>query len=65
MAFIEGGENHRIHSGSKGGRLSTNEGPLMDLIMLSESPVRCIREGVGGGGGLTLFECLMPDGCIF
>lgn len=38
VAFIEGGDDHRAHSGSKGGS-ATNEGPLMDLAMLSESVV--------------------------
>lgn len=55
MAFIEGDEFHRIHSGSKGGKDSVNSGPLIDLAMLSEAPVRrrffFLREEGGWWGG--------------
>lgn len=40
MAFIEGDEFHRAHSGSKGGKASNNAGPIVDLALLSEAPVR-------------------------
>ena len=40
VAFVEGGEEHRTHSGSKGGLASNNAGPLIDIALLSEAPVR-------------------------
>ncbi|CAN0510989.1 unnamed protein product, partial [Ectocarpus sp. 12 AP-2014] len=39
MAFVEGDEFHRSHSGSKGGKGSNNAGPLIDLALLSEAPL--------------------------
>lgn len=38
VVFIEGRGDHRVHSGSKGGK-ANNAGPLMDMAMLSEPMV--------------------------
>ena len=53
MAFVEGDEQHRTHSGSKGGLASNNAGPLIDIALLSEAPVRQVlgRARVGAGWG--------------
>lgn len=40
VAFVEGDEEYRTHSGSKGGLASNNAGPLIDIALLSEAPVR-------------------------
>ncbi|CAM9306015.1 unnamed protein product [Ectocarpus fasciculatus] len=39
VAFVEGDEFHRSHSGNKGGKASNNAGPLIDLALLSEAPL--------------------------
>ncbi|CAM9820184.1 unnamed protein product [Scytosiphon promiscuus] len=39
VAFVEGDEFYRAHSGSKGGSASNNAGPLIDLALLSEAPL--------------------------
>jgi len=39
--FIDGDASHRVHSGVEGG--DTNEGPVLDLALLSEPPVRRYR----------------------
>lgn len=54
VAFIAGDEFHRAHSGSKGGRASNNAGPLIDLALLSEAPVRRSR---GYGRRVFCAEC--------
>lgn len=46
VAFVEGDEFHRSHSGNKGGKGSNNAGPLIDLALLSEAPVRSNGGGV-------------------
>ena len=47
VVFIEGDEFHRAHSGSKGGAASNNAGPLIDLALLSEAPVRSFENVAG------------------
>ncbi|CAM9311656.1 unnamed protein product [Ascophyllum nodosum] len=37
VAYVEGDKFHRTHSGSKAGVKADNAGPLIDLILLSES----------------------------
>ena len=39
VAYVEGDKFHRTHSGSKAGVKADNAGPLIDLILLSESLV--------------------------
>ena len=39
VAFVEGGEGHRTHSGHKEGLATNNAGPLIDIALLSEATV--------------------------